>query len=113
MWPHVGGIWQIELFKDVPHLYCKKIWFSCSNPWETKESILEQIKKYGDDNTVIAPMNTKISTIGAAIASWEEEKIQICYAQAIRYNYANYSTPGDTCYVFELPELFALQKNED
>jgi hypothetical protein len=52
-------------------------------------------------------MNNKLSTIGVAWAGFDNEDVQLCYAQALRYNYSNYSLPGDTCYLMELPELFA------
>jgi hypothetical protein len=57
-------------------------------------------------------MNTKISTVGCALAAWEDRAIQLCYAQATRYNYAHYSTPGDTCYVFDLPELVSAKDDQ-
>ena len=41
-------------------------------------------------------MNTKISTLGAAMVALEDESIQVCYAQADVYNANNYSTPGGT-----------------
>jgi len=84
---------------------CHDFDFSCSDPWKAKEAILKQARKFPDQNVVVAPMNTKISTVGAALAAQEMECIQICYAQALRYNYEHYSAPGDKCHVFELPEL--------
>lgn len=68
----------------------------------TKTKIREQIAKAPELNTIIAPMNTKISTLGAAALALEDEKIQLCYAQANIYNYARYSVPGDTFYHFSL-----------
>ncbi|WP_425399104.1 hypothetical protein [Aeoliella sp.] len=51
-------------------------------------------------NTLIAPMNTKISTVGAAIAGMRDRRLQICYAQANVYNTANYSAPGEQFFLF-------------
>lgn len=79
--------------------------FSCSDPWVARDAILSQIRPPGERNIALAPMNTKISTIGAALAAWDRNDIQICYAPASMYNYVSYSRPGQFCYIFELPEL--------
>ena len=76
--------------------------FSCSDPIETKNAILTQAKKYSDYNIVVAPMNTKLSTVGAGLATFISSEIQVCYAQAEQYNYHGYSSPGKNCYMFEL-----------
>ena len=79
--------------------------FSCVDPLLTMRIIQEQVKKFPDHNVVLAPMNNKISTIGAALSSISTENIQICYAHANQYNYEGYSTPDEWCYFFDLPEL--------
>jgi hypothetical protein len=76
--------------------------FSVTNPMETKNNILAQISKYGDHNVVIAPMNTKLSTIGAALVASEHPEIQLCYAQASQYNTSGYSEPLNTCVLISL-----------
>ena len=53
-------------------------------------------------NTVIAPMNNKISTVGAALAALKNPNIQISYAQADIYNVVGYSMPNDDYYLGEL-----------
>lgn len=79
--------------------------FPCNDPWGTKEAILRQLATHLGYNAVVAPMNTKISTVGSALATLEDDTIQLCYAQALQYNYRGYSRPGETCHLFELPEL--------
>jgi hypothetical protein len=86
--------------------------FPSNDPWGTKNAILAQGKCLEGYNVVVAPMNTKLSTIGCALAAWEDESIQLCYAQPIQYNYANYSTPGNTCYILDVPELSILNRGE-
>jgi hypothetical protein len=76
--------------------------FSCNNPLETRDAIISQSMKYQDFNTVVAPMNTKLSTVGAGLATFVNNEIQLCYAQAEHYNHHGYSTPGRNCYFFEL-----------
>ena len=75
---------------------------SLVNPYEAKNKILEQASKYPDYNTVIAAMNNKISTVGAALAAIQNPKIQLIYAKSINYNVNGYSTPKDSCYIFDI-----------
>ena len=80
--------------------------FSCNDPYATKQALLEHFKTLPDYNHIIAPMNTKPSTIGSALVAIEDEKIQLCYAQASQYNFDNYSSPSDSCYVLNFFDLF-------
>ena len=66
------------------------------------EGIIERVKGY---NTVIAPMNTKISTLGAAMVALENESVQICYAQANIYNVLNYSAAGSHFFHLSMSEF--------
>ena len=75
----------------------------CNDPIGTKNEINKQIHNAKGMNILIAPMNNKLSTIGTALASFENDAVQLCYAQALKYNYFNYSTPGKECYILELP----------
>ena len=50
-------------------------------------------------NTVIAPLNTKISTIGADLAALENENIQLAYAKPNIYNVDGYSIPNEFIYL--------------
>jgi hypothetical protein len=65
----------------------------------------EQIAQAPDLNTIIAPMNTKISTVGAASLAFRDAAIQLCYAQPNTYNFLNYSDPDDDYYLFQLPDF--------
>ncbi|MEC4889749.1 MAG: hypothetical protein RI101_06765 [Nitrospira sp.] len=78
--------------------------FSCIDPLDTRRTILEQAKKFPGHNTVIAPMNTKISTLGTALAAFEEESLQVCYAHPKAYNTHTYSLPGSDCRLFDLTD---------
>lgn len=68
----------------------------------TKAQILSHLNNFRDCNTVIAPMNNKISSIGAGLATIEKPEIQLCYLTANLYNYDYYSIPSDDCYLFEV-----------
>ena len=67
------------------------------------EILKKQAGSRSELNTIIAPMNTKISTLAAAALALEDRSIQICYAQTNIYNYDRYSSPGDNFYLFSLP----------
>lgn len=80
--------------------------FSCNDPCNARDEILKCVQKTPDYNHIIAPMNTKISTIGSALAALEDPSIQLCFAQPSHYNYKHYSSPGDTCYLIDFQDLF-------
>lgn len=71
----------------------------------TKVRIQEVIARVPEYNTIVAPMNTKISTLGAAVAALEDPSIQVCYARATIYNVANYSNAGDQFFHTSLGEI--------
>ncbi len=73
---------------------------------DTKVTIQQLISNATDYNTIIAPMNTKISTLGAAMVALKNKSIQICYAQAELYNIEKYSNPGQHFFSFSLADIF-------
>lgn len=101
---HQHQIINEERHGEILSIYnnAKKFNISLNNPLKTKEEILSYISKYKDYNTVIAPMNNKLSTIGAGLAAIENKSIQLCYLQANRYNLDGYSIAGDIFYVWEM-----------
>lgn len=76
--------------------------FSCIDPIQTAVSILNFIKKYPEENCVICPLNTKLSTVGAALAALADPRIQICYAQVVEYNCEGYAKPSNCVTVVNL-----------
>ena len=82
--------------------------FSSRDPVATKEAIAAQVQKFHEYGAVVAPLNTKVSTIGAGLAAFENPSIQLCYAQAMRYNIKGYSRPGDTFLLVDVPGITAL-----
>jgi len=71
--------------------------FSCVDVAAVESVITAQASKFPECNVVIAPMNTKLSTVGVAGAAFRNEDFQLCYASAAQYNVEGYSRPGDTC----------------
>lgn len=84
------------------HPNAKSFIFSPTNPYFVRNKILELAAEKTDRNIIVSPMNTKLSTLGVALAVFANPRIQICYAPAAIYNVHNYSTPRDVCYLFEL-----------
>jgi len=78
--------------------------FSLIDPLESKNQLLNYIKEadISEDNIVIAPMNNKISTIGASLAAISNENIQLAYAKASLYNTDGYSSSSDKVYFFKI-----------
>ncbi|OEU66349.1 MAG: hypothetical protein BA863_16050 [Desulfovibrio sp. S3730MH75] len=107
-----------DTLHDVNNFYFKKLKskyqhldkfeFSCTNPLDAKDAILNQVRLFPDHNVVVAPMNNKISTAGAALAAMEMQQLQLCYAHANEYNVERYSTPSDEYIAFRLPDLWGV-----
>ena len=76
--------------------------FSGVDPVAAKNSILAEVTRLPGFNTVICPMNTKISTFGAGLAAVENRALQVCYSRAITYNESGYSTPSAQATLFEM-----------
>jgi len=77
--------------------------FSLKNPSDTRHSIQEHLKYHEklNANIVIAPLNNKISTIGAGMAAIDNENIQLCYSVPYKYNIEHYSTCHNTAYIIK------------
>lgn len=92
-----------KLLLEYPN--ARKFTFSLVDPLQTKKDILEYLKtpELKDLNTVIAPLNNKLSTIGAGLAAIENENIQLAYAKPNLYNVSGYSKPNDDIYLYQLP----------
>jgi hypothetical protein len=81
--------------------------FSCVDPLQTMADVASEAGRFPKLNVAVCPMNTKPSTIGAALLALNDETIQLVYAQPGEYNVEGYSTIGDTCTVFDLAECFS------
>ena len=75
---------------------------SLVNPFDVEDKLAKIIDQKTDHNTVIVPLNNKISTVGAALLAIKRPEIQICYTQMGKYNIENYSKASDHCYVIDL-----------
>lgn len=75
---------------------------SLIDPFKTANELADVINSRPECNTVIAPLNNKISTIGAGLLAINSPEVQICYTQMGSYNIANYSSASNQCYVIDL-----------
>jgi hypothetical protein len=73
------------------------------DPIITKHSVEERIAASSAYNVIVAPLNTKVSTVGVALAAFDNDRIQLCYAPVEQYNRDSYSRPSELCFVFEIP----------
>lgn len=78
---------------------------SLDDPFRAAEEISRYAGEFRDYNTVVVPMNTKLSTVGAAISVWRDPRVQLAYVAAKKYNVSGYSRPGEFAHVFELPVI--------
>jgi len=79
--------------------------FSCQNIAKTVDELNKIIVENPDDNYIIIPLNTKLSTIAVAIVALQNKRIQVCYSIPEIYNTKNYSKPSDNITIFQLNEI--------
>ncbi|MHB1768028.1 MAG: hypothetical protein ACYCUV_09290 [Phycisphaerae bacterium] len=80
---------------------CTDFKFPCYDPLRMQEILQGLVESHPGFNTIIAAMNTKVSTIGAALYALQNEAVQLCYAQPNTYNYQRYSNPDTSFSLFE------------
>ena len=92
-----------RFFEKLKHCYpsATRFEFSTNDAEATAEILTKQCQEE-DSTLVVAPLNTKISTVGAALAAFADPRIQLCYAQAAVYNCASYSRPGEFFRAFRI-----------
>jgi hypothetical protein len=66
------------------------------------KDILSYIPLDGKFNTVVAPLNTKISTIAAGTVCLNNPQIQVCYLPMEQYNIDDFSIPSESNLFFSL-----------
>ncbi|MCY4348118.1 MAG: hypothetical protein OXC17_15210 [Aestuariivita sp.] len=69
--------------------------FPATDPMALKCQLRKFISEFSDYNVVIAPLNTKLSTLAAGALAVSKPEIQLCYAEVNVYNAGDYSTPSN------------------
>lgn len=73
----------------------KEVAFSPTDSVKTQEIVQQVVSDNAEFNTVICPMNTKLSTLGVILAAMENPSIQLAYVPVDEYNEAAYATPSE------------------
>jgi hypothetical protein len=76
--------------------------FSCSDPHVTEKIITDLCEKTNNYNNIIVPLNTKLSTVGVALAAFKNETLQVCYAEPEHYNFQGYSKPDKYVRLYDI-----------
>lgn len=85
--------------------------FSCRDVEKTID-ILNEITQGKEDNFLIVPLNTKLSTIAVGVVALKNPEIQVCYAVPEIYNMKNYSEPSNNVSIIDLKSLFEKGREE-
>jgi hypothetical protein len=99
-----------ELFLEITREFRgsieKEFEFSAREPIAVKRELEAVILPDDSTNVVIAPLHTKLSTIGVGLYGLEHSEAQVCYAPVEEYNEAAYSAPGRDIYLIPITSLF-------
>lgn len=95
---HINVVRHRHLMDVYPHATGFELSLTDMN--RAKASIDRQVASFPGANTVIAPMNNKVSTLGAALAAIENSSIQLIYVRPVQYNTKGYSVPREDHYLF-------------
>ena len=98
-----------KLFREFETLYGASghFSFSPSDPLGAAEQLEAELASDKPYNTIIAPLNTKLSTIGAGLYALRNPEVQVCYAEVAYYHENGYSTPRDEFYVMPIRDWAA------
>lgn len=80
--------------------------FNPKSPKSINKTLNKQLKKYPSHNTIIAPLNTKLSTLSCGAFAISNPFVQLCYAEVEVYNAGNYSKPGSDIFALSYNSLF-------
>ena len=79
--------------------------FSAKDLWATQTILQNVVDAHSGYNSVVVPLNTKISTVAAGLVALANRRIQLVYAEADSYNFNAYSLPGKKFYFFGLQRI--------
>jgi hypothetical protein len=80
--------------------------FSARDPLKVQSELDEVIGAADESNVVIAPLHTKLSTVGAGLYALNHPNVQVCYAPVEEYNEEAYSAPGPVVFLVPLDSIF-------
>lgn len=91
--------------KEYRNRNCESFEFSCKDIISTVALIEKIVGDAPNDNFILVPLNTKLSTIASALVAFRNPKIQLCYSIPEIYNMGNYSTPDSKITIFDLDNI--------
>ena len=80
--------------------------FSAKDPQAVVRSLEAVVGRRPDQNTIIAPLNTKLSTLGCAAYALKNPNVQLCYSEVEVYNAGKYSEPGEETLLVPYRSIF-------
>ena len=80
--------------------------FSATNPSSVKAILRSLLVNLSEYNVILAPLNTKISTLAAGVVAQENPRVQLCYAEVDVYNVESYSTVGRDVLLLQYSDLY-------
>lgn len=78
--------------------------FSCSKIDSTMDKVKEIIDNGQNENIILVPLNTKLSTISVALIALKNKRVQVVYPIPEAYNLL-YSKPSDNFTVIDLKKM--------
>lgn len=73
--------------------------FPATDPYELKNTLYRLTSELDEFNVIIAPLNTKMSTLAVGAFAIENPRVQLCYAEVDVYNASEYSEPSKDIYL--------------
>lgn len=86
--------------------------FSCIDIEETIRNIENIINSNNEMNYILAPLNTKLSTVAAGIVALRNETIQLCYPIPEAYN-IEYALPSENVTIVDLFSIEGFMDNRN
>lgn len=84
--------------------------FSCTEITETISTIRSIINNGKQENIVLVPLNTKLSTISAALVAINDSRVQVVYPIPEAYN-VYYSSPSESFTIINMKEIPEFANN--
>lgn len=81
--------------------------FPATDPADLKHRLGGLLSDLVDFNVVIAPLNTKLSTLAVGALAVDHPEIQLCYAEVDVYNAGDYSEPSEDIYLVPAKALLS------
>ena len=83
----------------------RKFDFSATDPSNVMKVLGEIVELRSDHNSIIAPLHTKLSTLGAGMFALRFPKVQVCYTEVEEYNTKDFSEKSDNVFLGNLVDL--------